>query len=674
MTDFYIDPEGGNDTNNGTTFALRKKTIASLTSYQPGDTIKIIASRDPGLLGNCQWTDNTNGITSLPAGVVQPIEDCTATTGWVASANITLAAATTYRLPPASLQVTPASAFTTGKAAYKTLAAPLDLSAFQVISASIMMGTSAASGFWQLRLCSDTLGDVPVVTIPITLRQGATFVNFSTSFFFPLQFDNGAALPSNIQSISLFCPADPGTGFIRINNIIACKAYDDPLHLSLASVIGKNTVGEPEWYPIRYLTATQAQLGNYAFNSSTEGRPYSGVTENVPTYGRIPCLYPWSATERAIPVINGSAASWIKISGGWSRADMATQTGETFWTGLGTHFPTMIDQSNRNYYEFSQLCPVAYGDTSAAAPIAFTNPNGTKISFPHVVGCATVIPVVGSHKGPLEFNLGYVTNLQTQLDLTSTGGPPSFRISAKRLTGGSNNGMAGMRWNCAERNVPKLAIDRIDNFGLSGVAPQLGHYVFKNTKFDRNFSADITMGVNCRVEVENGQFLSTTPWNLASAALAELRLTNINGDVSKHATYTNSDMSFQSDTTIVDPGSTMSWKMVFGTATTIYTVAAPFTTPLLTFAANANKEVTVTARVRRSDTTCGGGIRVQASSFFGIATDQVAWASGPADQFETLTLTFTPTKAGVIVVDALGYQNTTQPTIYFDNFTVSQAA
>jgi hypothetical protein len=670
MTDFYIDPEGGNDTNNGTTFALRKKSLASVTGYAAGDTIKVIASREPGLLGNAQWTDNSNAI-AIPAGTVKVIDDMTATTGWTPSTNITLSVATQYRLPPGSLNVLPATAFTTGKAAYKTLGAPMDLSAFQVISMSVMMNTAAASGFWQLRLCSDTLGDVPVVTIPITLRQGGTFVNFSTSYFFPLQFDNGAALPSNINSISLYCPADPGTGYIRVNNLIACKAYDDPLHLSLASIIGKNTAQEPEWYPIRYITATTVQLGNYAFSSSTEGRPYRGVTESVPTYGRIPCLYPWSSTERALAAGAGTINNYVKISGGWSRADMATQTGETFINGLGTHLPYMIDLGARNYIEVSKINPVAFSD-GTNGPVVFSNPNGTRITHSHVVGCNNAVNAVTSHKGPLEINLGNVVNCQGQVDITSTNGPADYRLTARRLTGGSNNGLAGIRWNCSERLIPKLDIKRIDNFGGVGLVPQLGHISLKGTKFDNNVTADVQMNGNARAEIDNGQFLSTTPFITTSMALSELRLSNINGDATKHAYYIGSDAKFESDTTVLDTGSTMSWKMTL--TASLYSAASPLAVPLMTFAFNANKLVTVTARIRRSDITAGGGIRVAANSLYGINSDVVAWASGAANAFETVTLTFTPTKAGVIAADALGWQDVANPVIYFDNFTVTQAA
>jgi hypothetical protein len=56
---FYLDQDGGNDANNGTTFALRWKTItngATAGRLAVGDTIRIMASPDPTSLGNATWT------------------------------------------------------------------------------------------------------------------------------------------------------------------------------------------------------------------------------------------------------------------------------------------------------------------------------------------------------------------------------------------------------------------------------------------------------------------------------------------------------------------------------------------------------------------------------------------------------------------------------------------
>lgn len=61
MSTFYLDYEGGNDANDGTSFANRWKTItngATAARIAPGDTIRLMASPDPTSLGiNGTWTD-----------------------------------------------------------------------------------------------------------------------------------------------------------------------------------------------------------------------------------------------------------------------------------------------------------------------------------------------------------------------------------------------------------------------------------------------------------------------------------------------------------------------------------------------------------------------------------------------------------------------------------------
>lgn len=61
MSTFYLDYAGGNDGNNGTSFANRWKTItsgATAANIAPGDTIRIMGSPAPTSLGvNGTWTD-----------------------------------------------------------------------------------------------------------------------------------------------------------------------------------------------------------------------------------------------------------------------------------------------------------------------------------------------------------------------------------------------------------------------------------------------------------------------------------------------------------------------------------------------------------------------------------------------------------------------------------------
>ena len=68
MTVWYIDPENGNDSNDGQSFANRRKTISSSTSNE--DEIRFIKSPDPTSLGSGSWTDSTGTDTLVTSGGV----------------------------------------------------------------------------------------------------------------------------------------------------------------------------------------------------------------------------------------------------------------------------------------------------------------------------------------------------------------------------------------------------------------------------------------------------------------------------------------------------------------------------------------------------------------------------------------------------------------------------
>ena len=66
MTTFYVDYENGNDSNNGTSFATRKKTVASAaTAAVNGDEIRVMASPEPTLVGDGTVTSRPGYDTAL---------------------------------------------------------------------------------------------------------------------------------------------------------------------------------------------------------------------------------------------------------------------------------------------------------------------------------------------------------------------------------------------------------------------------------------------------------------------------------------------------------------------------------------------------------------------------------------------------------------------------------
>ena len=60
MTVYYVDFEGGNDSNNGLTFANRKATTNSI-SLNEGDEIRVMATAPATSIGNATWGQQQTG-------------------------------------------------------------------------------------------------------------------------------------------------------------------------------------------------------------------------------------------------------------------------------------------------------------------------------------------------------------------------------------------------------------------------------------------------------------------------------------------------------------------------------------------------------------------------------------------------------------------------------------
>ena len=63
MAVYYLDPIGGNNSNDGTSFANRRKSYPSSASnaFQDGDEVRIIKSPDYTSLGNATWKAKPKG-------------------------------------------------------------------------------------------------------------------------------------------------------------------------------------------------------------------------------------------------------------------------------------------------------------------------------------------------------------------------------------------------------------------------------------------------------------------------------------------------------------------------------------------------------------------------------------------------------------------------------------
>lgn len=660
----YMDPIGGSDANDGSTFALRFKTFANGATgarVAAGDTVRIIASPDPNSLGSATWTNASDTVTLATARTLT-VENCEA--AWTASANVTCTTQTAERKQGSFLaRSAVASGFTTGKISYRTLPATLDLSGYQQISLWVKCSTNVAAGGLELRLCTDATGDTVAHTVPI---PNSTATGTQTVWQVVLK-DFGTAMSATINSLSLYANSDPGTNSIDLDNIIACKAASDANVLTHLSLIGKNTVGEPEWYPLLSIDGVTIKLGAHNLVAvDSLPRPYNGTTESVTTYARQPLVNvdATSASNRGASVA-GSIGSPVTYSGGWNRTDMSTQTGETWISGShnsGYCFEATVSSWGMDKIGFSHAVTAGANITTGSyqAP-----------TLVGIVGCGKPLNISAVRGATL--NVGNVMQNGDALGWTTVN-VYNTRLIARRVSGVALSN--GMNVSCAGGPIV-CDVDKIDNhgvYGFSSVSGSSGDIILRNTVFANNVSGSISPNNSGygSLRILNGT-LPALP-TMSNTTLFTMYLHKYNGNADDHRILSPTS-TIQSDATVRHAASGVAWKV-----TNLSNAAEPFVNelmprelPLSRFAVASGALVTCKAWVRRDNTGMTIGIKVKGGFIAGVASDVTAAITAAADTWEEISLTFTPTEAGVVELLGYAYATATTYSGWWDDVTITQA-
>jgi len=663
MTTFYLDPVNGSDAADGLSFANRWKTLtngATAARIAPGDEIRFIES-DINNLGAAQWTDDSGVIT--PVTSRNKLVDAGDGTGWVASTNVTVTSSTTAanrKTEATALRIAVASAFTTGKMAYKDLGSDMDLSAYQQLSFWFTPSTAVVAQLY-LDLCSDATGDVPVATLTFPLGV------YTARTFRVLVLDNGAALPSNVRSIALRAGTDPSTANFVFQNIVACKA-PGPDAVTHRSVIGKNTVGEPWWYGINKITDTSYELnGNRnSYTTVDPPMPYKGVTESVDTY----CMegFLWGSSDRTLNE-NGADGNPITITGGWNSTDMSSQDGETWLQGEHYNKGMFTATGIINYIHvrnigllnlYQALNEVNHGwDVELLGVIGAENaitgdppptyPARSKIYIRQVWGT------------PLLCN-GPNHALDIVIDKFHGSGETSINLPIFGYTGGVGT---------ASGRPSTLKVADISNNAGTLFTPDTHPLIVYDTVTSDNAADIYLVGTS---DLATLTFINCTLGSaskftgVATSTAYKVTETNVSQDPKKHIT-TVTNGSWETVTTPVHTPGGVSWALKPANAR--FDSMYPLRFPLANIAVEANKLVTFKCWLRRDSTDIEGGL-VSDGTWPGVTETRVPITVG-ADTWEELTLTFTPTVAGVVSVDGYAYGGTTN-TVYFGDVTITQAA
>ncbi len=470
MAIYYIDFDNGNDSNNGTTWALAWKTItngATAARIAAGDTIRCSKTPDPVSIGNATWTNLSKTVTLATAQTLT-IDLCN-TTAYTASANITATASTTRKEGSHSCSLVVATAFTTGKMAYKTLTT-LDASAYQKLSFWLRNTVAIASAtVLKVCLCSDTAGDTIVDTFWIPAIP-------STNRFVPLTItkDGGGNLGSSIQSIAIYANSDPGTPTLLFDDFVASTTSG----LCLQCLISKNGAaqgGTEGYYGIQSINGTTILLDNDTNTNADAGRGYSGATETVATYMRSTYKTALaSAATTQISLLNDSgtlAGGNIQYQGGYE-VGTTNQNGETFLDGLngngyGIYAITQafIEISYLNLYRYSNGIQLVGVYNSIIGTITNLNNNssmGINISNSHNNTINTItnlnnnasygIQITGAHNN----TINTITNLNSNASygLALTAGATNNTVNT--ITNLNNNESYGIFFNNSDNNKLKI--------------------------------------------------------------------------------------------------------------------------------------------------------------------------------------------------------------------------
>jgi hypothetical protein len=759
---FYLDFDGGNDANNGTTFALRWKTItlgATAARIAPGDTIRIMASPDPTSIGNATWTGggrpasrnissstnatpivittssahglvtgdyvvvtghntntNANGVwkvgTTPTSTTFQILQiDGTNTTGngvggatgnvtnadnlvvktasplvqnialcgglgqkplWTASANVSITQAVAWKEGNGAPLINIAAAFTTGKAAYYTLPATLDLSAYQQVTFWIRQnsGTRGVAGQTYVALCTDTIGDTVVHQCDVpALGDLGTFVPITVNF--------GANLNAAIRSVAFYVATDLGGQLFILDNIVACKAASSADSVTLQSLISKSDgTGDEGWYAIQSLNSDVIMLANVNNNTSqtTNIRGYNGTSETVTTYKRETTKTTVAAFTAVVAAVNdsGTSGNLITYSGGWNRTDMSTQTGVTWYDGSSGN-GIGLQANARSFIQIDRLNFCRY-----QSGIQFTSSsNNITVGSAYMTACGTTgfdfgsTSVVGINISSL-----WVNNNNEGIALAGTGSTiTDVKLASNNTTfgldfSGNSHAVSSIIGGNSGTSVSSGAIRFEGSFNCaigtatltnSAVSPAI---LNGSNAFSNSINGGSSSGHVGGVSLFSGQlYLNNFTINEAT----EVDSTTVAGFVyaNRLDDTDNNSWVFQAgigtvnqQTAVVDSPATTSWRM--RPTSTTASATSPLLLKLGTVVCAASSAVTVTARMQRSVNTsltmrliCPGG------QITGVANDVFSDMTAAANTWETVSITFTPTKAGAVDIYAHAFGGTT---------------
>jgi hypothetical protein len=335
----FIDFVGGNNANDGSTYANRvlTATSAGASAARTASTDwqwRIAKTWDPTQLTPTGTITNGGKSCVLSSSVIQVVKGNDATIAWTSVAtHVSQATANTKQNDSGWNRTTTFDGTgMTGVAAYYTLPSTLDLSSYSLLNWQCRetSGTSIAASSIRLDLCSDTLGATPVDSFTITNIQ-----NNQRWYDFALNRDGGGSLHSGIKSIAITCLNNCANASVNWGGFWASKDKTGTDCISLHTVFAINSApsGLDYWYKVGRVSNDGLTIYFDSYVSQS-----SGVVPNVyrPSTSTSIAIYVRHAlaltSDPGIDTVKaGIEGGPIVYSGGWDTSgNMVTQNGQTW--------------------------------------------------------------------------------------------------------------------------------------------------------------------------------------------------------------------------------------------------------------------------------------------------------------------------------------------------------
>lgn len=643
-----VTPRGGSSWSDAW---LTISSGASSTRVQSGDEVRVSKTADPVSIGSATWTDASKTVTLATAQTLT-IDNCE--TAWTAANGGGVSTDTSRKQGGVCVRVL-RQVGTNTLYAYKALGSIVDFSAYDAITLWIQgpAGATPANSF-VLSLCSDTAGATVVDSFAIP-AVGAN------NQWLPVTLTRigGGALGSSIQSIALYGGSLSTAVTIAIDNISACSSSG----LSLTTLISKSSSAAFDinegWWGIQSIVGTTVLLDAITNTSATAGRGYSGTSATATTYARK--TYNQGAIASVDAIVN-EARTGVSYSGGWDTST-STKNGLTVLegsNGFGHAFRCAQKSSVSDFW----VCRFNIGIAIYQEFVNIQNIGSSNLSYPvHNANGGNST----NNANIAKLNSVFCHSFSTGL-VTSTGNPEYWEfLSCKFLSHSAAIALPsnGKMFDCVCKNTDVT----------SALSIQYAN--------ERN----ILNIVNCSFSGTGRMVLMSPP------PAKYLRMKNVLIETATEFTtltaYLNARIfSQQHDQTAFDyiwtDGGTMNteatdrsgqtgnmWRLVLvnNTRTSDY----PLDLPVGQFAVAANSLVTVKAWMKKSHATnCNGKLRVRGYQLAGVDNNVVAILDNNTN-WQELTLTFTPTEAGVFEVEALAEYVAANANVYIDTITVTQA-